>query len=95
MYEQDAHLWLVNSLTDYLNFRKDLIGEFKNCEITITKPIHVDNNGLDHFNFIANDQTYHAYCHPKTVMMCGNVKFIGTVIYKLTAVKMVKTVIDL
>ena len=95
MFDQDQHLWLANALADYLNYRKDLLGEFKNSEITITKVIHPDNNGQDHFNFIANDVTYHAYTHPKQIMMCGNIKTIGCVIYRLTVVKMVKSVIDL
>lgn len=95
MFEQDPHLWLVNSLTDYLNFRKDLIGDFKNSQITITKPIHPDNDGIDHFNFIANEQTFHAYCRPKEVFMCGNLKVIGTVIWKITCSKVVKKIVEL
>ncbi len=95
MFEQDQYLWLANALADYLNYRKDLMCDFKNAEITITKAIHPDNNGQDHFNFIANDVTYHAYTYPKQIMMCGNIKTIGAVVYKLTAVKLVKSVIEL
>jgi len=93
--EQDQHLWLANALTDYFNYRKDLLGEFKNSEITITKVIHPDNNGQEHFTFICNETTYHAYTHAKQVMMCGNIKTIGCVIYRLTVKKMIPTVIDL
>lgn len=95
MFELDQYLWIANALADYLNYRKDLHGEFKNAEITITKPIHPDNNGQDHFNFIANDTTYHAYTHAKQIMMCGNIKSIGAVVYKITAVKMVQSIVEI